>query len=98
VYVLVEALFQTPFEAVRRCPTCAEPEITGRLTFTGALAFARTTAVTFENAEVFPAALVARTVARMTMPTWAAPSTMLDPVMPVTFEHTELVAVQLCHW
>jgi hypothetical protein len=58
---------------------------------------ARTTAVTFENAEVCPTLLVARTVARMTMPTWLEPSRKLDPVLPARFVQTGLTAVQLCH-
>ena len=96
--MLVVALVQVPVDALIRCPTRAVPEIAGTVTFTGALAFARTTAVTFENADVLPAAFAATIVARISMPTWLAPSRRLDPVLPARSVQTELVAVQLCHW
>ena len=66
--------------------------------FTGALAFARTTAVRFEKAEVLPAELVATTVARSSVPTWLEPIRRLDPVTPARSVQAELAAVQLCHW
>jgi hypothetical protein len=94
--LLVVTPVQTPFVAVRRWPTCAEPEIAGRLTLAGALAFARTMTVEFEKADVLPAALVATTVARICMPTWASPSSRLEPVLPARFVQVPAV-VQLCH-
>ena len=50
-------------------PTSSEPEITGTLVLTGEIDFAITTAVRFEKVELFPAELVAVTVARRAEPT-----------------------------